>query len=250
MTEETHALQKRFQELAGRAFRSGRDTYSEFLTLAEQDILRQTPFPGAAAPYTLWGGYDEAERKLACFNSGATGAEATPPPMQCLCIQPLAKKFADPLSHRDFLGAVLALGIRRSVLGDLLVSKNSAYLFCLAELADFICEHLTQVRHTTVRCIPADRLPEEALPQLETRELVVASLRLDAIIAALYHLSRGESQQLVEKGRVFVSDRQILSSSYAPKPGERISVRGYGRFFYEGIRLETRKGRIRVSLRF
>ncbi|MEG2620463.1 MAG: hypothetical protein RR981_07935, partial [Oscillospiraceae bacterium] len=77
----------------------------------------------------------------------------------------------------------------------------------------------------------------------------IASERLDAIVAAVYKLSRGDSQKLFEQGKIFVNSRMTENTSAGLKPGDMISVRGMGRFSYEGIEAETRKGRLRVNVR-
>lgn len=241
-------LRKRMEELAARAARRGIYTYTEFLNLAEQDLLVSKPLPAGSAPYRLWGGFDYAERKLACFGSEDDCGYAEEPPIVCLRIAPLQHKFADALTHRDFLGTLMALGIRREVLGDILIADNCGYLFCLESIADYLIEQVTQVKHTTVRCSLSEA-PELIRQEPELQQVNVASERLDAMIAAVWSLSRSESQALFPKGLVFADSRMVTSTSFEPAPGCMISVRGKGRFRYEGIARETRKGRLQIAVR-
>jgi len=238
-------LLKRMQELAERAVRRRCDVYSEFLTEAEQGLCRPQLFATEAEP-CLFGGYAQAERKRLRFGSAELCGYDEDWPVACLQIRAKGMKFQQPLQHRDVLGAVMNKGIRRSVVGDILFGAEHAYLFCIEELADYLCGELTQIRHATVEVSRTLAVPEDVLPVLREQEVVVASLRLDALLAAVYRLSRSESQTLIRAGKVFVNDRPVLHADSLPKEGERVSVRGYGRFVFAGIRMETRKGRLRA----
>ncbi|MPL99748.1 hypothetical protein SDC9_45969 [bioreactor metagenome] len=204
-------------------------------------------FDPQSAPFSLEGGYSLAERKIAWFGEEASAGWRENPPIACLRISPIAPKFADSLTHRDFLGALMSLGVRRSVLGDILIADNCGFLFCLESISSFLTEQLTQIRHTTVRCSPAEP-PEVAVSAGTEKQIVVASERLDALVASVYDLSRSESQELFSAGRLFVNSRMIENASRSPAPGDIISVRGYGRFRYLGIEAETKRGRLRVTV--
>jgi RNA-binding protein YlmH len=248
MTQDEQLLKNRFAELARRAFIRESYAYSEFLTLAEQDVLTKMAFAPGLAPFALEGGYPAAERKVACFGDERKNGYAQEPPIVCVAVSPVHQKFADTLTHRDFLGALMALGFRRSVLGDIVVSENCGYVFCLESVAGYVAEQFTQVRRTTVRCA-VTQAPDLAAELPEPVSLAVASERADAVVAAVYKLSRNESQQLISQEKVFVNSRQIESPGFVLPPGGLVSVRGFGRFLYEGVAGETRRGRLRVSIR-
>lgn len=243
--ENENLLQNRFTELSGRNFDRGIWAFSDFLSLAEQDILLRLRLP---SPFELVGGYEGAERRIAAFGSEELCGYAEKAPIECVCISPVNDKFADSLTHRDFLGSLMALGIRREVLGDIAIKNNRGYLFCLDTIADYICRNLVCVRHTTVKCEICE-VPEIITEKPPVRELIIASERLDAIVAAVYKLSRSESQELIRDGKVFINGRLTESSSADIPDGAAISVRGCGRFLYEGVERETKKGRLRVSVR-
>ena len=115
MENDIRQLKKRFEELEDRAETRGYAVYSDFLTLAEQDVLL------SAVPCAeLIGGYIAAERKIACFGE-SYGAE---PPCVWIKIAPRQQKFADKLTHRDFLGSLLGLGIKRELLGDIILEED------------------------------------------------------------------------------------------------------------------------------
>ena len=240
---------KRWVELAQRSYSRCCYTYTEFLTQGEQEKLITQPWRADAAPYVLWGGYPQAERKVACFGQETLCGYVEDPPICCLEISPLSSRFADSLGHRDFLGALLSLGLRRQVLGDILVVENHGYLFCLEHVASFILEQLRQVKHTMVRCVRRETLPTIILAEPEPVSFLVASERIDGVISAIYKLSRRDSQQQIIQGHVFVNDREINSVNLLLHPGDRVSVRGRGRFRYEGIESLSRKGRLRILVR-
>lgn len=240
MTEK----QKRFQELADRSNAKGYAIYSDFLGIAEISELCAVRF---SVPVTLWGGYDNAERCVACFGGREYFADKSDYPIKCILIKPVNQKFADTLSHRDFLGSLMGLGIRREVLGDIIISENCGYLFCLETIADYIIENLTQVRHTTVECSVTKEIPQDALPQPENREIIVSSERLDVIVSAIYKMSRSQVLPIFHTEKVFVNGAVKTSPSATLNMGDKVSVRGFGRFIYNGVLRHTKKDRLVIS---
>jgi RNA-binding protein YlmH len=234
-------LKNRFTELAERA---GRGVYAEtkFLNMAEQSVLLSMRFP---VPFTLDGGYEGAERRIAVFGSEETAGYEHASPVRCLKVSPRSEKFADELSHRDFLGSVMALGLDRSVIGDIVINGNEAYLFCLETAAEHIKSNLSEVRRTSVT-VSEGELPETIAGGGEQKSVVIASERLDALIAAVWKLPREEAKALCEKGLVFVNARQTLKGGAAVPEGAAVSVRGRGRFTYLRVERETKKGKIRA----
>lgn len=243
--ENENLLKNRFTELSKRAYDRGIWTFSEFLSLAEQDLLLRLRLP---SPVSLEGGFDGAERRLAVFGSEELCGYVEAAPIVCVRISPVNDKFADDLTHRDFLGSLMALGVRREVLGDIAIKENRGYLFCLDTIADYLCRNLCSVRRTTVKCEICE-VPEIVTEKPPVKNLVVASERLDAVVSAVYRLSRSESQGLVHDGKVYLNGRQVISASAEIPDGTAISVRGFGRFVYEGIERETRRGRLGVLVR-
>ena len=234
MTEK----QKRFEELASRSSERGYTVYSDFLGISEISEFCAMRFP---VPATLWGGYEDAERCVACFGDREYFTDNADYPIKCILIRPVNQKFADTLSHRDFLGSLMGLGIRREVLGDIIINENCGYLFCLENIADYIIENLTQVRHTTVKCEITEKIPEDVLPQPENREIIVSSERLDVIVSAIYKMSRSQVLPIFHTEKVFVNGAVKTSPSATINIGDKISVRGFGRFIYKGVlRRQTR----------
>ncbi len=216
--------------------------YSEFLNLYEQTIL----YDEIKRNVSLYGGFSEAERKVACFGNENEFGYPANPPISIICIKPLSKKFSDDLTHRDFLGSLIGLGIKRETLGDIIITENVGYVFCLESIAQFIIDNLFKVKHTSVSCENCNSIPENALPKPKEEVTIVSSMRLDVGISAIYNISRSKSSALVDGEKVFINGRLINSSSKNIELGDTISVRGYGRFRYVEVLGDTRKGRMRV----
>ena len=239
-------LEKRLLELANRADCKYIYTETQFLTEGEQATLASL-FP--AGSYRLEGGHGEAERCIAVFGSEEDFGYPWESTLAVLRIAPKDMKFADELCHRDFLGALLNLGIKRELLGDILISENVGYLVALESIAPYLEENLTRVRHTSVRTTRIPAMPQGVERLLEERVVVAASARLDALIGAVWNLSRSEAKELVEKERVSIRGKLISDPAFSVKEGDRVSVRGYGRFYFDGATGETRSGRCRMKIR-
>ncbi len=237
--------QKRFEDLAMRSNERGYEIYSDFLGLSEISELSACHFP---VKTTLWGGYENAERVIACFGERTFFEDYNDFPIKCILIKPVNQKFADNLTHRDFLGSLMGLGIRREVLGDIIINENCGYLFCLDTIANYTVDNLTKVRHTTVECEITNEIPQNAIPTPEKMEIIVSSERLDVIVSSIYKMSRSQVLPLFNTEKIFVNGVSKTSPSTNAKIGDKISVRGYGRFIYNGVLRYTKKDRLVISV--
>lgn len=194
-----------------------------------------------------FGGYENAERQMVAFHPDAL-AFTWKYPVDCLKVEPKSLKFAETLTHRDYLGALLNLGVDRSVVGDILVQENTAWFFCINKMTDFFLENLCRVRHTNILITKVDDPSEFPQPKLESVSGTCASIRLDALISLAFKTSRSSMVSFIESGHVFVNGKLITSNGYEPKDGDIISVRGKGRFIYDGVSHQTKKGRYSVHI--
>ncbi|MGN0402532.1 MAG: YlmH/Sll1252 family protein [Acetatifactor sp.] len=245
--KELQNLKNRYYDLAERSFSQGIFTFTGFLGLSEQDIFWQEESGLRYAGFTLYGGFESADRVMVRFGNVEELGYEVPFPIVCIHIAPVLQKFADDLSHRDFLGALMNLGIERSTIGDIKVGEKQAYLFCQDSMAGYICENLSQVRHTHVRCSIVERyeIPEEEKPEPVT--IQVQSLRADAVLAKVYQLSRERSLELFRAGKVYVNGRLCENNSRILKPEDTVNARGFGKFVLSGGVRETRKGKLAVT---
>ncbi len=245
MTREEKESIVRYAKLSQRALEKGIYTETPFLTEGEQALLKQEKLP---LPPRFEGGFDEAQRCLAVFGSAEDFGWEWESPIVILKIEPKNRKFAEDLTHRDYLGAILNLGIKREMLGDLVLSRGDAYLFLLSKISPYLVENLTRVRHTDVIASPVSCLPEGVGIELLEKTVIASSPRVDALVAAVFDLSRSEGRALVEKERVSLSGLPVSDPAKEIPVGGKISVRGYGKFIFDGATGETRSGRQRMKV--
>lgn len=247
MEKEELLVQKRLLEFSDQAYERGLPVFTDFLNLNELNIFYHTAAKYSYMKWNMSGGYENAERQIVAFLPDAFSYEIEYP-IACLKVEPLQQKFSDTLSHRDFLGAILNLGIDRGKIGDIVLKDNIGYVYCHASLSSFFMEELVKVKHTKVKSTLTEN-GFSALPQTQEVTGSVSSARIDSILALAFHTSRSSLTQLTLEGRVFVNGKEINSNSYFVKENDVISVRGYGKFVFDGVLSETKKGRLFVRLR-
>lgn len=245
---ELQQWRKRLSELAQRSYDHGIYTFTPFLGLAEQQVFYEIQREAAYAGWGMEGGSPLCERKMIRFGSAEHLGYEEPYPILCLKVEPLMVKFAEQLTHRDYLGAIMNLGIERGTVGDIFVQDKAAVVFCQESIAPYLTEQLTQVRHTQVKCAVTEVAEELKTPSLEKISASVSSVRIDAVISKIYNLSRSQSIELFRMGRVYVNGRLTENNSYFLKEGDGVTVRGFGRFLYTGGQGETRKGKLRIDI--
>ena len=196
---------------------------------------------------TLYGGMEDCERQKMGFSSEEIAQEAFP--IRVLKIRRKSRKFGQAdLSHRDYLGSLLGLGIDRSKIGDILVEEESAVCFVAEEIAPYITAVLEQVSRTAV--VAEEIENAEAIPKRRTeiKRITVASLRLDAIAGEVFNLSRAKVQALIGAEKAALNWNVVTSSSQLLKEGDLVSLRGFGRFRVGEVGGKTRKDRIGLEI--
>ena len=246
--DDKELLRKRFIELANKSYNSGIYLFTDFLGLSEQAVFNEAKAAFRSLPYTAFGGAEGAERVMIRFGDEESCGYTQDFPIVCIKAEPVSQKFADKLTHRDFLGALLNLGIERRALGDIPIIDNVGYIFAKEDIAPFIISELTRAKHTDLKLSLVEKLPEGELYKTEIKRIQANGERLDAVIAKVFSLSRDDASTLFKKRLVFASGREIESVSYIPKAGEVISVRHHGRFIYRGYETLTKKGKKNIEV--
>ncbi len=247
MQKEEAILQKRFAELSKVAYQRGIVTYSDFLNLNELNILHTMPKQEFHTAYETFGGYEFSERQMVAFLPDALCYDKHYP-ISVLKIEPLQQKFSENLSHRDYLGAILNLGIERAKIGDILVEDDHATLFMHSTLKNYIKEELHRIRHTNIRIHEIEDCVISYHPKTKEVKGTVSSLRLDCLLSLAFNESRSKLVTLIESGKVFVNGKLITSNGYQIKDQDMISVRGFGRFRYNETISITKKNRLYISI--
>lgn len=149
--------------------------------------------------------------------------------------------------HREVLGALLGLGIKRSLIGDIVIAPPKAYAYYAKEAEEMVLS-LEKVgkENVKIRAMDISEVPEIATT--EAKNVSIPSLRLDSLIAHVFLLSREQAKEAISKGFVKVGQEIMTKSDYAPKDGERISLKGHGKFRYIGENGTTKKGKLSVSV--
>ena len=241
-TDDT-IFKNRLIELAERSYSRGCYCFTDFLSLAEQDVLFALSKTLPQTGVTLHGGHQACERQMVRFGSMEQNGYEEPFPIACLRVMPKDNRFSEPLTHRDFLGAVMHLGVRRKPSAIFLSGENTAILFSLQSIAPFLLENLLKIRHTSVRCEILPECPAALAPLLSSLAVNVASERADAVVGAVYRLSRKESANLSQRKR-YLSMREPQKSPPGFSGKAKLSRSGVWKFIYRGIQRETKKGAI------
>ncbi len=254
--KEELITKKRLLESAQLAFQKEIVVYTDFLGLAEQNLFYSSLKEYPPICYSCYGGTSDAERFCIAFDGRETcsGIKRTEPeeyylfPIICICITPSSLKYSETLTHRDYLGALLHLGITRAKIGDIYIKENQAYVFCTESIAEFICKELCTVKHTLVHC--EITIPEGDILKPELKEITstVASLRLDAFLSVAFQTSRSSLTAFIDGGKTYVNGRLATKAGMQLEEGDIVSVRGKGRFTVTEVKNMTKKGRIVVTI--
>ena len=240
-------LIKRIEDLSRRCGKTASVTNTGFLTPAQVYAVEQWAARGTDCAVLLHGGAAENERKAAFFLPDWADPEDFDPG-EHICALKIEARFGEP-GHRDYMGAVLGLGIQREWIGDILVDGSTAYLFCLPSVKQHLLLNLDKVGRWGVKTkeLPLSEVPAR---ERELRELTfsVKSLRLDAVCAGMFGLSRTSAAEAVAAGLVSLNYSVCLKPDAPIRTGDVLSLRGKGKgFVLEAGDRETRKGRLFVK---
>ncbi len=247
------------QDLADRAFQRGIPVFSDFLTGHELSLVRKN-ITIRGINIVLWGGHKDCDHVIAGFfpvnyednfDVDNNNILKTLFPISVVQICQTGKyQQGKSLGHRDYLGAILGLGMERSKIGDIRICENAAYVFCQSDFAQYMVDHLTLVGRFSVKC---NILSEDDLnipsQEYEEKTYSVASVRLDNVVSAATGLSRTKAAELVRQGRVVINHIEKDSVSYLCPSDSIFSIRGYGKFRLVILQdTFTKKGKQKIIL--
>lgn len=223
-----------------------RPAFLGFLELSERSEAERYLRHIHAANWMFFGGWQEAERVIL----GVFPDYLEPDPSYFPLV-PLTLRFRkqDVLTHRDFLGAFLAQGVVRASLGDILIEEGRAVLFVKSELAPHFQTQISKIGRVGVEILDGF---SEPLPTAHTFQYlggVIASERLDCLVAFLASSGREKASQMISGGYVSVNHRETTSVSAKIEEGDVISIRRFGRFIVDTLGPRTKKGRLSIKCR-
>ena len=251
MNDEEKVIRKHFLDLYRKSWQSSIYSFTDFLSLADISVLTELVQSGEIQVdfVTLYGGFSGAERQIARFGSAEEFGWEEDFPIKILKVSPLLEKFGENLSHRDYLGALMNLGIERSTIGDIRIREKHAWIAVQDHMSDYIVDNLEQVRHTHVKCEEASEDEIAADVKLEEISFTVSSSRVDAVVSKLVNESRGKVLERFREKRIFVNGRVQENNSASLKDGDVLSIRGSGKYIFEGSDYITKKGNLHVIIK-
>ncbi len=223
--------------------------YSDFLSPYEAAIAKRILDKIGDVFYTFTGGYEGAERVIAAISTDFIDQELvlSSSPLSFLRITPSIEK---PLSHRDYLGSLLGLGIKREKIGDILVCQSHTDVFLIDKIAEYILYNMDKIGNVKVSSQLLS-LFEYTAPQIKERLIntTVASLRADSIAASGFGLSRTKVLDYFKAQRVNVNWENVQNPSKHLSEGDTMSIRGKGRIVLEKVAGTTKKDRISIVIK-
>lgn len=221
-----------------------RPVYTNFLGEAELAEYENALKREKNIEYMVLGGYEGAVRAIIAIYPAHECPESEGLPIRCLRIE---DKKGGGLSHRDYLGALMALGVKRELVGDIVADESGAYVFCTGIMERLICDELTKVGSHGVAVYPAKGDKVAAKPPEELKKNV-SSMRLDCIIAAAINKNRELTKALIEGGAVTLNGEECKKISRVVCEGDVFSIKGRGKYRVGKQLGKSAKDRIFVEL--
>lgn len=205
--------------------------------------------------HKFFGGYAEAQRKILCVY-GLSGCDYLDElysesltekiPIKCLTFK---YRKSDKLTHRDFLGALMSMQLKRETIGDIAVSEGKTQIFTTDTAARLICSGVGKIGRTGVKIY--DDLPFDIvkIQEFEIISGTVASLRADSVLGLALKISREKSAQLIKNTGVQINYNPVFSVTYEMKCSDVFSVKGYGKFVLDEISGLSKKGRLHIIIK-
>ena len=240
-------------------------TFTDFMNPQKSAMFLQR-FIKMGVTARAYGGYDDAERTMLGFAPSYTEQDynlpghpedaadsESPCPSLSVGAFPITslaiiynERFSRQLTHRDFLGATLGLGLDRGKIGDIQLTDSGAIMYTASEIAEYITENLLEVGRTAVTVAPHASRPNPTATGTAKR-ITAASMRLDAVISAAFPLSRSKAAALIEGEKVFVN-WALAKKTLQLSEGDIVTIRGTGRIRIDEIAGPTKKDRVAVLI--
>ena len=247
LSGEEKILQSRFQDAINASRFKNQMKFIGFLDIRQQEILKSVAASARFFSWQLYGGFQEAERKVAGFFPDYVEIDEQLPSL--FPLEPLTARFReqDKLSHRDFLGSLMGLRISREMIGDILVGNGFAVFFVLNQAVPPILNEMKKVGRVGVSISRGAQELEAVRPVLVSLSGTVHSQRLDAVISILTRLSRDKAQELIHQELVKVDGQIRTDVAGRVEEKSQISIRGYGKYIIDAFDGVTKKGRLHIA---
>ncbi|MBO5454403.1 MAG: RNA-binding protein [Clostridia bacterium] len=226
-----------------KCFSKNIQTETGFLDLRQQSIVHEMS-RSFCVPYIMYGGYEDAQRKKLYFLPDYYEV-----PENNISIIDVSYKSTTTLSHRDFLGAVLATGLKRDRIGDILVFEHSAQIIVENDVSDYIYSNLFKAGKVNLKLSILD-LKHLKNAEQKTKIITdtVMSLRLDSLISSAFSCSRSDAVKHISTGNVYLNDLQTIKPDKLVCEGDKLILRGKGKVILKSIGSLSKKGRINIQI--
>lgn len=222
--------------------------HTDFLDMAQSELVQKFINKIKIENYIFYGGFEDAERKMFViypekFNSDVVTQNLSNI-IQIIRIQ-LPDDLRGKYSHRDYLGAVIKLGVKREKVGDIIVDNDGADIIINKDISKFLEQNLGELTRFSKSTITVENI-EKLRPvhiKKEELEIIVSSLRLDNIISELARCSRNKALDIINMERVFINFQNETKKTKQIKAGDMVTIRGKGRFYIKEIIGQTKSGR-------
>ena len=229
--------------------------YTDFLDIRQSKMLEKVMKELKLNNYLLYGGYSEAERNVLVifpnkledvFKQGKFDYNSI---VEVIRIK-LPNELKGMYSHRDYLGAVIKIGMKREKVGDIITNNNGADLIVLKESAKYILEGLKGLTRFSKSDFEEVKIEELniAEPKIQRLEIIVPSMRIDSIVSEAIRISRSKASDMIKEERVFINNELITKGSKEAKEGDKVTVRGKGRFKVGNVINTTKKGNLVLEI--
>lgn len=260
MTSEDKLLLAKIEDKARQCSENSMITNSGFLDMHERSVAAEMRLQYADVKMIFYGVFDGAERTVAVFLPECIQAENAEelsayfeenPEDNPLAVISIEKdKFSPALGHRDYLGALMGLGIKRELTGDITVGENGCKMAVLDKIAPFIIENMDKAGRGTLKAeiIPASQARESTKSAGVPDSFTVSSMRLDSVVKNAFRVSRGDAANAIESGVVFVNDVECVKPDKKVAAGDKVVFRRKGRIIVEDCSAVSKKGRVIVEI--
>ena len=260
MTREDKILIDKIEDKARLCSENSMITNSDFLDMHERSVVSELRLQYPDVKIIFYGVFEDAERTVAVFLPEYIEAENTDelrayfeenPDDNPLCVIKLEKdKFSPALSHRDYLGALMGLGIRRETTGDIAVDENGCKTVVLSKIAPFVAENMNKAGRGTLKAeiIPVSQAENGKKSTGVPDSFTVSSMRLDSVVKNAFRVSRNDAVSAIENGIVFVNDIECVKPDKKVSAEDKIVFRRKGRIIVNDCSAVSKKGRIIVEI--
>lgn len=227
-------------------------TYTDFLNISEISIVKNVLKEEKIQNYIIYGGKEETDRSLVIFYPEKFSKEMVEKNFEKI-FEVIRIKLPNNIKyeHREFLSGIMKLGIIREKFGDIIVTDFGADIIVLSEISKILSNDLKTLTRFRKSEITIENINE--LSKIETEfedvNIIVSSIRLDNFVAELANCSRNNSEEIINEGRVFINSINEFKPSKKININDIITIRGKGKFIFDGIEKETRSGRYLLNMR-